>query len=271
VFDEEPQRPTSGNDRTGWAAYWRALGLPWRTEPEIDELRQQYLAERRKTITPDLAQGSYPFKGVEPKLTRADIEWLLATHEDERGPVVWHDEKEKPYLERQPGLDLRGADLHELVLTGLPLSRLRGGLDLDEWVHASPEQRASAAALLHGAILEGAHLEDATLIESHLEAAMLSEAHLAYARLRCARLERAVLERARLTSTDLRGAHLEDATLGQAHLESATLEDAHLEGATLTETHLEAAALSRAHLEGKRLASKELTHLAAAVPEFPDQ
>ena len=30
-----------------WEAYWATQGMPWRTEPEIDELRQQLLAERR--------------------------------------------------------------------------------------------------------------------------------------------------------------------------------------------------------------------------------
>ncbi len=49
----------------------------WRTEPEIDTERQRYLAERR-AIAPDIEQGIYPFRGI--KLSRADVEWLLATH-----------------------------------------------------------------------------------------------------------------------------------------------------------------------------------------------
>lgn len=32
---------------TSWMDYWAAQGMPWRTEPETDEERQRYLAERR--------------------------------------------------------------------------------------------------------------------------------------------------------------------------------------------------------------------------------
>src|SRR5579859_6742721 len=67
------QRPTDDNSEA-WKAYWKAQGHSWRTEPEIGTERQQYLAERQN-ITPDLKQGIYPFKDVEPKLTRADVEW----------------------------------------------------------------------------------------------------------------------------------------------------------------------------------------------------
>src|SRR2546423_12696214 len=56
----------------------------WRTEPEIETERQTFLAERL-AITSDIQLGMYPFKDV--KLTRADIEWLLVTHERGRGPV----------------------------------------------------------------------------------------------------------------------------------------------------------------------------------------
>ena len=45
---------------------------------EISKERQEFLAERRK-IKPDYRQDIYPFKDI--KLKRADIEWLLATHE----------------------------------------------------------------------------------------------------------------------------------------------------------------------------------------------
>lgn len=53
---------------------------PWRTEPEIDAERQTYLAERR-SIMPDIKQGIYQLKYI--KLNRADVEWLLGTHEQE--------------------------------------------------------------------------------------------------------------------------------------------------------------------------------------------
>src|SRR3989440_3517191 len=118
------QRPTT-NDPKAWKTYWEAQGQPWRTEPEIDMGRQKYLAERR-TIVPDIEEGIYPFKGI--KLSRADVEWLLATHENGRGPVDWSDVQQR----YRHGLDLRGADLSEVDLHGLPLSRLRGGLGWDD-------------------------------------------------------------------------------------------------------------------------------------------
>ena len=82
------QRPTSF-DPEAWKVYWEKQGQPWRTEPEIDTERQTYLHERRNTIKPNIAKGIYPFKGI--KLNRADIEWLLVTHENGRGPVDWND------------------------------------------------------------------------------------------------------------------------------------------------------------------------------------
>ena len=46
-------------------------------------------------------QGVYPFKDI--KLSRADIEWLLAMHEGGRGPVEWSDERQRElrYLHRK--------------------------------------------------------------------------------------------------------------------------------------------------------------------------
>src|SRR3989442_9373931 len=74
----------------------------WRTEPGIDTERQKFLADCL-AITPDIQQGIYPFKDI--KLTRADIEWLLITHEGGRGPVDWNDVQQRSRI----GLDLRGA------------------------------------------------------------------------------------------------------------------------------------------------------------------
>src|SRR5215467_14625308 len=65
-------------DAETWKAYWREQGQPWRTEAVIDEERQQ-----RRLSYPQggvhNARGSYPVKGV--RLSRADIEWLLAMDE----------------------------------------------------------------------------------------------------------------------------------------------------------------------------------------------
>src|SRR4051794_30444780 len=82
--------PTSAEE---WREYWQAKGFPWeRTEPEIDTKRQEELSKHR-ALTPNIQQGIYPFRGM--KLSRADVEWLLATHEDGRGPVIWSDESQR--------------------------------------------------------------------------------------------------------------------------------------------------------------------------------
>ena len=103
------QRPTT-SDPEAWKAYWKAQDQPWRTEPEIDTKRQKELTQRHAVI-PDIEKGIYPFRGM--KLSRADIEWLLATHESKgiTGPVDWSDESQR-YRE---GLDVRGADLQGLA------------------------------------------------------------------------------------------------------------------------------------------------------------
>src|SRR3989442_2574310 len=72
------QRP-SNDDQKAWREYWVNQGQPWRIEPEIDEKRQTYLEERR-AILPDIEQDIYPFRDIQ--LSRADVEWLLTTHED---------------------------------------------------------------------------------------------------------------------------------------------------------------------------------------------
>src|SRR5581483_3398716 len=136
-----PQTPLpAADDRAGWRTHWHAQGQPWRTEPVIDQQRQKELAQCRATI-PDIEKGIYPFRGV--KLSRAEVEWLLATHENGRGPVDWSDEKQQ----NRWGLDLRGADLREANLGNLPLTRLRGDLTLDEWELVPPEHHE--AAVLH--------------------------------------------------------------------------------------------------------------------------
>src|SRR6266699_612786 len=110
---QAPQRPAP-DDRDAWHAHWDAQGQPWRTEPEIDQKRQMFLTQRR-AIVPDIKQGTYPFKGVQ--LSRADVEWLLASHENGRGPVDWSNENQR----KREGLDIYGADLSGVDLHKLPL------------------------------------------------------------------------------------------------------------------------------------------------------
>src|SRR5437588_8302649 len=109
------QRPAT-NDPEAWKAYWKEQGQSWRTEPKIDAERQKYLAERRN-IKPDIEKGIYPFKDI--KLNRADVEWLLTTHENGRGPVDWSYQCQRERV----GIDVRGADLKDVNLSNLPLAK----------------------------------------------------------------------------------------------------------------------------------------------------
>ena len=188
-------RPAIAN-RNEWIAYWKALGQEWRTEPEIDMERQDFLAQHL-AIKVDLDEGIYQFRGV--KLNRADVEWLLAQHEDGRGPVNWRD----PEHFTRVGIDLRGADLRGANLRALPLSHMLGGLNGRERNRAQ-EGRDMAAVHLEGAILSEAHLERAELYMAHLERTDFFKARLAGASLRKAHLEGASLRLAYLAAIDER-------------------------------------------------------------------
>src|SRR6266702_5418537 len=133
--------PISSNE---WCSYWQEKGFPWRTEPEIDAKRQEELRKCR-TIVPDVEKGIYPFKGM--KLNRADVEWLLATPDAGRGPVEWDNEQDR----ERWGLDVRGANLCHADLHELPLARLRGGLEFDEYDSATVDQRNLAILLMEEA------------------------------------------------------------------------------------------------------------------------
>jgi uncharacterized protein YjbI with pentapeptide repeats len=229
------------DDRQEWMLYWRRTRQSWRREPEIDDERKKFLAKRRK-IKPDEKQGIYPFKDI--KLSRADVEWLLATHGNGRGPVDWNDESQR---ERE-GLDLRGADLRELDLYELPLARIIAGprqINVDE----TDELEEAAITHLEGANLVLAHLEGAVLHKAHLEKAGLLEAHLEKASLISAHLEKACLDSAHLERAACQVAHFEGTSLYCAHLEGAYLYNAHLEGANLQSAYLEGAHLDRAFFD----------------------
>jgi hypothetical protein len=148
----------------------RAHRQPWRTEPEIGPTRQEQLL-RRLATTPDVRRGIYPFKGM--KLARADIEWLLAAHENGRDRSAGDGEQ------RLDGwrLDLRGADLRYADLHALPLARLLGSLTREERAEATEEQCAAAEVLLTGVDLSEAHLEEGYLSGAYLQDANLAGAH----------------------------------------------------------------------------------------------
>lgn len=245
----DPKLPAS-TDRKGWQRYWVDRGWTWRREPEIRLVRQRELAERR-ALQVDLKAGIYPFASM--TLARADIEWLLATHDGGVGPVDWHNAEEQA----RKGLDLRGAVvLAGTNLRGLPLARLRGCLLPGERQVLTEQQSLKARLCLKGVHLRKVHLEGADLREAHLEGVDLRGAYLEGADLRGAHLERA----------DLRGAHLEGAHLSSAYLQEASLSGVHLQGADLWGVHLEEASLREAHLEGANLIGAYLqgTHLVGA-------
>jgi len=259
-----------------WKVHWQAQGQEWRTEPEISTQRQDELVQRR-TIKPNIEKGAYPFKGV--KLNRADVEWLLALHENRRGPVDWRDKGQRERL----GIDIRGANLSFADLRNLPLAALQGGLAGDAWVTATEEQRTQAAVYLADANLSGAHLEGAilsnvsftnaqmsyaSLFQAHIEGANLSYAQLKEACFILSILTGATLIKAQMEGADFSRAHMELVNLSEANMNQATLYAVHLQSAYLPDTQmketvlfqaqLEQAKLIRAHLEGANLVGANL-------------
>jgi len=268
-MSDEPERREAGtprpdgDDPDAWRTFWQVQGQPWRTEPEIAAARRRELAQAR-TVRPDIARGIYPFAAM--RLTRADVEWLLATHDNERGPIDWSDTAQRA----RDGLDLRGADLHDVDLSSLPLARLCGGLPEDAWRNVAANQLATAHLHLERATLTSAHLEGATLEGAHLEEAKLGGAHLEGANLGFALLEGAYLSEAHLEGASLVGASLVGANLTDAHLEGAALQHAVLSGAELFATHLEGAKLRNATLSGKQLSEPDLARLRRWRSDFPE-
>lgn len=208
-----------------WVAHWQAQGQSWRTEPEIDADRQQFLAQRR-AVTVDIITGRYPFKDV--PLNRADVEWLLATHEDGRGPVDWNDLSQR----NRWGLDLRGGDLRNQNLQGLPLTKLQAGI---YWTEGS---RSLTRAQIHEASI---HLEGADLRSCQLQGAKLYHAYLQNAVLGEAEVQEAQLNEANFQSTILMRCNFERANLEDVHFEGAFLLQAKLGGTNLVGTFFSAA------------------------------
>jgi len=242
-----------------WETYWTQKGQPWRTEPEIGAERQKYLEVQRR-VEFYAAQCIYPFKDVE--LSRADVEWLLATHNGGCGPVFWNEDQST-----HRGLDLRGAILRNVDLQDLPLAYLHGGIDLNIRWDATEEHRNAAAIHLEGAKLNGTHLEEANLIETHLENAHLWNTHLEKAQLNDANfhgatlwvthLEGANLCRAKFL-TDLHHVSLDNASINGANLEGSSIKVSSLVGATLRGSNLKGAEILASSLESADISGAEL-------------
>lgn len=272
----QPEQPIA--DDLYWPVHWKLQGQPWRTKREIDAKRKRYLANRLRTL-PDIKQGVYPLKGE--KLDRADVEWLLANHDAGSGPVDWGNENEG----KREGLDLRGANLCDADLHGLPLTYLRGGLTNHEGYKVAQEHSARAVELvvgdfdfsrtalkamelgrageagaqLQGANLSGARLDGASLLWANLQGANLSKARLQNASLSGAQLQRANLSEARLERADLLGANLQGANLNGIRLEGASLRGAQLQGSDLECIQLQGVDLCEAQLQEADLSGADLS------------
>jgi uncharacterized protein YjbI with pentapeptide repeats/ABC-type sugar transport system substrate-binding protein len=146
------------------------------------------------------------------------------------------------------GLNARGAYLRNLRLDqcyGVP-----GGSLLGRW---APRLFQRQGAVLLGADLAGAHLENALLPAADLRRVVFAGAHLSSADLAAARLENADLGGADLFRADLRGARLSG-----ADLRNADLSNADLQGADLTKARLQGARLVGADLRGASLRYAQL-------------
>lgn len=251
--EKAPAQPDP-DDRKGWKTYWEERQQPWRTEPEIDGTRQHELAACY-AVPPDSEKGIYPFRSK--KLSRADVEWMLTTYGGGFTP--------------EKGLDVRGADLSEEDLSGLPLSGLRGGLTADEWFSASDASSKIAAVQMHNTCLIGTQLKGANLAEAQLKGANLRNAQLEGANLMGAQLEGTNLLWAQLRGVSLARTQLKGANLFEAQLEGANLVSAQLEGANLFGAQLEGANLMLAQLESTNLKEAQLKSVKLIQSTFADR
>jgi uncharacterized protein YjbI with pentapeptide repeats len=230
------------------------------TQSNPNEIRQQQLLQML-AVMPDIAQGRYPFRNV--RLSRSDVEWLLAQHDDGRGPVDWQDETQRSRL----GLDLRGANLHDEDLRGLPLARTRFGLTREEWAahhQLGVETLSLAGANLLGVNLGYTHLEGAAFSKAIMTSIDLDGSFLQHASLigalldGQAKLRRAHLEKATLGMADLQGAWLLYADLTDAILQEAVLDGANLVGVRAPGVFADGAHFKRAHLFNSNLCGASL-------------
>jgi uncharacterized protein YjbI with pentapeptide repeats len=209
------ERPAN-TDPDAWQKYWEAQGQPWRTEPEIDAARQDYLTERYNNQQ-EPVYSAHPFAGI--KLDRADMEWLLAQyHAGDWSDATWADR----YHVKHKGLDFSGVIVSYSNLSGLPLQHT-------SFAHAQMHHTRLEDAQLEGSYLRDAELERAMLIRAHLEKVNLRWAHLQGANLDYAYLAGANLGRAVLDATTLmHGIHLSDKLHGAAFLADVRWADANL-------------------------------------------
>jgi uncharacterized protein YjbI with pentapeptide repeats len=233
-----------------WPDYGAARGMPWRTEPEIDSERQRFLADCR-ICRPFWQRDVYPFAGIQ--LARADIEWLLATHEDEGlvGPVVqnWVDEVPASLIEAGTedglGASLAAGDLQQLAVDLL----LRGVIE-GSGQNEVPEDGAGDGGEDDPQVTRwGLDLRGAQLAHVNLRSLPLDST---WGGLGKDWWDRATSEQRDAAALHLEGADLHDVWMRQAELRRAHLQRANLRGAHLTMADLREASLEAADLSGAR-------------------
>lgn len=249
-----------------WPKYWKAQGMPWRTEPEISEERQEYLwlargapsltipdhidKQREAFLVRELEEQDngntrghrlfFPFEGV--KLDRADVEWLLAKHKNSNDGIVGPVDPDDEGQATRDGLNVGCADLSGSDLSGLPLAGIHG--------HRRTDFKAQVIVEIdrRGRIRRGRirrkrgkdRVEPrAWTIVDHQKAQIVATLD---------DLRRVRLSRACLIGSDLRGAQLSGADLVGANLAFSNLQEADVSSA-----HFEAADLRGAILSGADL------------------
>ena len=254
--------PDTSIHETAQSIYWQRQGQSWRTMPEISQERQVQLTLLLEIVS-DIRKNTFPFKGIEPKLTRADIEWMLSFSEIKQST----NEQNTSIPLNHKHLDLYGVDLHDVDLSFLPLSYVRFGPHMYEWEHLTTEQQESAAAHLERCNFYNASLQKAHLCGVHLDYAHLRYAHLSGAHLRSANLSHAILSYAHLERTNLTNACLQQADVRKAFLQDANLNGALLEGADFSEARLDGAEVRNVKATGVnfRFAHFEKADLSGSV------
>ncbi|HCG00446.1 MAG TPA: hypothetical protein DEV93_07855 [Chloroflexi bacterium] len=211
----------------------------WRRNAPVSKVRQAELEHLHQSRNEK--KGTSGFEAV--KLTRADVEWLLESYDNGRGPIL------DVSSDKRRGLSLAGVVFEGDELSDLPLSRadLRGAV----FTKANLRRTQLSEANLQGASFYGCDLKGADLSRATLQDAAF--------------VFRTVLEGARLVDTDLRHVTLDEVNLKYAVLDYANLQDVQLPGALLHGASLRHARLEGANLEGASLARADLRVVSRVV------
>lgn len=169
---------------------------------------------------------------------------------------------------RSQGLDVKGADLRNVNLSGAKLNLANfGRTDLtravlaEAWGHLTCFEEANLTlTCLDQAHLGSVNFSGAVLAGAVARSANFDSANFTKADLTGANLSSSSFERADLCEATLQSANLSRAKMAAAKLRDANLSQADLRGANLAGADLTGANLSQAHLDGADLRGAVLTH-----------